>query len=256
MKCFYCGEPVDFLNATVDHVVPISLSEDPEKLAKILNDYEILSSFAGFAIGELTNLVLAHGNLCNIRKSKQLLPKSTIHFYLSLIDSKLPKVLKELARIEGRSKSGKILGQVGSAVEAGEITVDEVINTLKTVKYKKIERSPIVVTFGLNWLETVGIRQFEFSEDSAYAILCNKLENELEDYLRAKTTHSFHYSEASSRTGETLSVRLVFPEINLSEVDTLPLREVEDDMPWWELLEITNFISVYEMSYEEAALLP
>jgi len=90
------------------------------------------------------------------------------------------------------------------------------------------------------------------TETSRYATICNQLESELVNFLRAITNNSFHYTEASGRDGETLSVRLVFPELEINDVDSLQLDLIEKSMPWWEVLEVSNFYDIYGESYEDA----
>lgn len=254
MKCFYCGKPVEFMDATVDHVLPKSLANDEKALNAVLSDYQINVAFPSFGIDDLTNLVPAHGNLCNGRKSNELLPKQTIHFYLGLVKKQLPNVLKELEKIQTTSRRGIALGQIATALEAGELTPNDIAEILQDIKYRQIVRSPLVATFGLNWMDTAEIRQFNLRENGAYAILCDKLENELVHFLRDNTAYSFHYPAPSQRTRETLSVRLVFPEIDIENTERLPLNAVEHEMPWWKLLEINSYQNIYGLTYNEAIL--
>lgn len=254
MKCFYCRMPVEFMSVTIDHVLPKSLANDEKALSGVLSEYQIKAAFPSFGIDDLTNLVPAHAFSCNGRKSNELLPKQTIHFYLGLVKKQLPKVVKELGRLQSSSWRGNVLGQMAAALEAGDVTADDITKILQEINYRQIERSPLVATFGLNWMETAEIRQFNLKEDGAYAILCDKLESELVQFLRENSTYSFHYPEESQRTGETLSVRLVFPEVDLEGSEILPLFAVEHEMPWWQLLEIDSFQSIYGVPYREAML--
>lgn len=252
MKCFYCGEPVDFINLTIDHVLPQSLVDNNIPLDRVLLDYEIAENFPGFSIDSLSNLVPSHGASCNFRKSDALFPKRATLFYLTLVRDRLPKVVKELKRLRTTAERGEVLGGLGTLLESGDISEREVIDILRNWEYRRTSNQPLIITFGLNFADTLEMRGMTITEPSGYATVCDKLELELVDLLRSKTAHSFHYAEASARNGETLSVRLVFPELEIGEVDSLPLGYIKQLMPWWEVLEVSNFYSVYGSTYEEA----
>lgn len=252
MKCFYCKRPVDFLNVETDHVLPQSLEANPEVLSKIEQEYEIRENFPRFSINGLTNLVPSDGAYCNVRKGNMLLPKAATLFYLSLVQRNLPKVEKELARLARSVRKGKVFSEMSVALESGAIAISEILEFLQDFESKRIKDEPLVITFGLAVAETQEMRGVRSEAAIPYPIFCDHLETELEDFLRDATSYSFHYAEASSRTGETLSVRLVFPELDLDGLDKLPLSEIEEFMPWWEILEITNFYQVYSQTYQDA----
>ena len=64
------------------------------------------------------------------------------------------------------------------------------------------------------------------------------LEKDLVKQLSGSLTCSFYYPEASERTGETLSVRLAFLQLNFGELETF-------SSPWWEIVEIQYYSEVY-----------
>src|SRR4030042_5515788 len=74
MKCFYCGEPVDFLSLNVDHLVPRSLLADEQHLETVLAEYDIVKNYPDFTIGSLSNLVPSH-SACNLRTRDSLFTK-------------------------------------------------------------------------------------------------------------------------------------------------------------------------------------
>ena len=67
-----------------------------------------------------------------------------------------------------------------------------------------------------------------------YPRLCDWLEEDLIKQLGTLLTCSFYYPEASQRTGETLSVRLAFLQLNFNVLDELTSS-------WWEILEIQYY---------------
>ena len=67
------------------------------------------------------------------------------------------------------------------------------------------------------------------------------MEKDLIKLLRSLLTCSFYYPEPSQRSGETLSVRLAFLQLNFNELD-------EFTSPWWEIVEIQYYSEAYGSS--------
>jgi hypothetical protein len=253
MKCFYCGMPLDFHNLTVDHVIPEYLENNPDELARILMEYEIKKDFPDFSINDYSNWVPSDGPHCNFRKGKSIFPKAFTLFSLNRIQKNLPKVAIEIARLAKNRNETRILSQLGLALEAGETSEKEVLDFLNHLKIEQIKEEPLVITFGLKIKETLEIREFpDYLSVLTHASLCDRLESELVEFLRGSTRFSFHDTEASARTGETLSVRFVFPELSLDEIQVLNPTSAEYYMPWWHLLEVSNFYQVYNVKYKDA----
>jgi hypothetical protein len=251
MKCFYCGQPLDFLSLHIDHVLPKSLANDPAKLEATLTEYEIIENYPGFSLGALSNMVPCHGASCNLRKSNIVLPKKATLFYLSLTHEKLPKVLTELERLSTIAERGVILGRVGTLLERRQVADTEVADLVAEWEFRSTLDEPLVVTFGLDFAQTMQIRGLQSTKEPAYAVACDQFEAELVQAIRSATHYAFHYAEASARNGETLSVRFVFPALALTDAHSLPLSNIAGGMPWWELLEVTNFYQAYGCRYGE-----
>src|SRR3990170_3232739 len=84
MKCFYCGQPVDFSSLHVDHVLPLSLANDPPKWQDTLREYEVIENYPDFSLYTLSNTVPSHGASCNLRKGNIIFPKQATLYYLSI----------------------------------------------------------------------------------------------------------------------------------------------------------------------------
>ena len=251
MKCFYCGQPLDFLNMHVDHILPKSLADDPSNLEARLRQNGVIDNYPNFSLDSLSNMVPSHGASCNLRKSNIVFPKAATLFYLSISHERLPRVLVELERLNTIAERGEVLAKLGLMLEKGDISDTEISEIVAEWEFRSIIDEPLVVTYGLNFPETMEMRGLKIAEQSAYAVACDRFESELVDEIRSVTDHSFHYAEASARNGETLSVRLVFPTIDLADIDVIPLRDISSIMPWWELLEVTSFYQVYGMKYRD-----
>lgn len=251
MKCFYCRRPLDFMSLHVDHVLPISLKDIPGKLESTLTEYQINESFPGFSIEGLSNLVPSHGASCNLRKRAVVFPKAAALFYLQTTHGKLPRVLAELARLKAFADRGNALGLLATLVEGGKVSAAEVTEMLAGCEFRRSLDEPLLVTLGLNFAEAMEMRGLEATVDTQYAIACDMLESELVDAIRRLTDYSFHYTEASARSGETLSVRLVFPEVARAQAEDVPIHLITAALPWWVLLEETSYYEVYGQRYRK-----
>jgi hypothetical protein len=102
-----------------------------------------------------------------------------------------------------------------------------------------------VATFGLAIEELLENWELPPSAPSGYPVplqyvyLCDWLEKDLDERLRAGPIKEFSYPEASERSGETLSVRIAFL--------WRPSEEPLDfgGLDWWEVLEVVPFEQVY-----------
>jgi len=251
MKCFYCNQPLDFQSMHMDHLLPKSLADDPDALESTLREYGITEDYPGFSLSALSNMVPSHGASCNLRKGDLVLPKGVTLWYLSVTHKMLPRVMAELGRLKTRAERGYVLGGLGTLLEKRDISDAEVERLLAEWRFRSTLDEPLLITFGLDFAEAVQMRGVMITEPAGYAIACDKFEAELVEVIRSVTDHSFHYAEASARNGETLSVRLVFPELDLADTKALPLSRISSEMPWWQLLEVSNFHQVYGRRYSE-----
>jgi hypothetical protein len=251
MKCFYCDRPLDFRNLTIDHVIPESLNE--EKLTTLLRDYGILRDFPDFSVNDYSNWVPSDGYSCNNRKGALILPKTFTVFLLNRIQNNLEKVAAELTRLTKQRDETKVLSSLGIAIESGVTTKRQILRLLWDLEFERTQDEPLIITYGVNIVDSLETSEFpEELKCLRYAILCDGLEAQLSEFLRTITDSPFHYSEQSHRDGEVLSVRLVFPLLKLDDYGDFNPWLVENVMPWWELLEVTNFYQVYNTKYQEA----
>jgi hypothetical protein len=154
-------------------------------------------------------------------------------------------------------EKGELLGKLAVAREAGQITREDVLDLERDIEYRKTSEQPLIITFGALIEDVISQRELpdsitDLPDPYFYVRLCDFLEEELDANLRSMLTYSFHYTEASARSGETLSVRIVFPELSADEVDKVKLPEIQVAMPWWEVLEVATFHQIYGTTYKEA----
>jgi len=237
-KCFYCEHPLTFKEVTIDHIIPEFILDDAEKLQVIKNQYGLNTDFS---INDYCNWVPAHFH-CNRDKGTAIYPITpALIMVLEKIQRKGEQAREEEDRIKRNLKSGDVLGKLGIALKRGVVLKDDVMAVLSSIPPKQEHYEPIVVTFSLNIDEMLrkGLQTTELPTD--YPSLCDWLEKDLIKLLSSLLTCSFYYPEPSQRSGETLSVRLAFLQLNFNELD-------EFTSPWWEILEIQYYAEVYGSS--------
>ena len=244
-RCFYCEKPLDFQEMTIDHVLPESLTEHPGKLMWLRREYEIDESFPAFQINDFSNWVPAHFRKCNACKGNEILPKNIVLLLLDKVHQRLPTVRQKyeaMSRMRGKSR---VLGSLGAAIEKGHLSIPEVRQFVAQAERAQHTQEPFVLTFSLMMEDVVDRDVLPSNVRREYAYLCDWLELDLVKRLRAAITTPFHYTQPSERSGEGLSVRIVFPGLDISEIEGL-------NVVWWEILEAANFWDIFGEHYEDA----
>jgi hypothetical protein len=124
-RCIYCTEFVTFADLDIDHVIPSYLKEQPEELAKLLDEYGLDNEFD---VDSLLNLVPSHRH-CNLQKKSQILPKSRAIHFLSIAESKFNKACKIELEIKEQIQKDKFMILLQVALDEGRISRDE-LNSL------------------------------------------------------------------------------------------------------------------------------
>jgi hypothetical protein len=116
------------------------------------------------------------------------------------------------------------------------------VTILQHAPTPKARREPTIITFGLNYynLWESKLRPGWLNEygQSDYPFVCDLLEKDLVKQLKFLLTCEFFYPEASERSGETLSVRLAFVQLDEKE-----MRQFNSG--WWEILELACYSDIY-----------
>jgi len=244
-RCFYCEKPLDFQDMTVDHILPERLSEDPAELMRVRQEYEIDENFPGFQINDFPNWVPAHFRKCNVRKGGEILPKKITLLLLKDVQRRLPKVRQELERLSRRRGTDRLFGSLSAAIENKHLTVQEVREFVAQIERSQHAEEPLVLTFSLMIEDVINTEALPRDVPREYPYLCDWLEMDLVKHLRAIIKTPFHYTEPSERSGEGLSVRIVFPRLNDSELERF-------NLPFWEILEAANFWEIFGEKYDDA----
>lgn len=236
-KCFYCEQPLTFRETTIDHVLPESLLDKPDELSTIKTEYGLA---AEFGINDYCNWAPAHQH-CNRNKGSFVSSKTPAFIkILETVQRKGKRAQLEEKRIVDNLKKGELLGKLGIALKKGILSLAEVNGFLNETSPKRDEYEPVVIAFGarIDELPGEGIPD-NVSRD--YISLCDWLEQDLINQLGTLLSCSFYYPEPSQRTGETLSVRFAFLQLDLGELDKFK-------SPYWEITEIQYYSEVYGAS--------
>lgn len=237
--CHYCKEPLRYQDVWIDHILPEHLSKTPDKLAKIIEDYEL---GADFDIRDYRNWLPSHWR-CNLGKSGSIYDRGSARFYINIARSKVSAAHREEKRIIHSLKQDKLLGSLEIALDEGLLSKHAVhAILLREVEMPSGVVEPIIITFGLNYFDLLENKSrpewLNNYDPTDYPVICDLLERELVEQLKSLLSCDFYYPEASERNGETLSVRLAFLNLNRSEVSKFKSA-------WWEILEIASYSSIY-----------
>jgi len=230
---------------TVDHVLPERLSEDPVELMRLRQEYDIDQNFPEFQINDFMNWVPAHARRCNVRKGGEILPKKMTLLLLEEVHRHVDKVRGELNAISQRRGVSRVLGSLSAAIEKKHLTVQEIHQFLAHIERAQHADEPLVLTFGLMTQDVICSEELPADVPRDYPYLCDWLELDLVNHLRTIITTAFHYTQPSERSGEGLSVRIVFPGLNGTELERF-------NRPWWEILEAANFWEIFRQRYADA----
>jgi hypothetical protein len=236
--CFICEQHARYEDCTIDHVLPEYLKDRPEKLQAIRNEW-LDASFPGFQINDFCNWAPAH-NKCNNKKGSYTAPVTAI--WLKQVQQKLPTVLANFKRLQKHSNSDNILANMAAAIQRGDVSARSVQNLLDAMETH--EDNPFVITFALNVEDLANFPQLDEHLKGGYPALCDWLEADLQQHLGSILSTSFHYAEPSLRTGETLSVRMLFPGLDGDEVQAF-------DRKWWEIHAEGTYRDLHDTEYIE-----
>ncbi len=230
-RCFYCQELVAFNDLQIDHLIPQSIP--PGDLSRVLNDLEL---GLDFNVDSPVNLVPTHSN-CNSRKSNSLFSMHNLRYYLEIWNRKQAAIVKETEALRRTASNDKLLAAVAAKIEEGDFTIKEVVTFLKHTIANRLGRpsEPAVVTFGMNLIET---------NISPSPQVYDQLESELMTGIGKIMPNLFAATEPSQRTGETLSVRIAFWNLDLNRLDQLVI-------PNWQIIEICQYSDLYSWTWED-----
>jgi hypothetical protein len=229
----------------IDHILPERLIEFPAEFKRLRQEYEIDENYPSFQINDFTNWAPAHFRKCNIRKGKDIFPKKLTLLLLENVHKRIPKVHQELEGLYRKRGRDNMLSSLSAAIENKHLSVQEIRKFVAQVEKSQHAEEPLVISFGLMIEDVINSEELPSDVSREYPYLCDWLELDLVKRLRAVITTPFHYTQPSERSGEGLSVRIVFPSLNKGEIEKL-------NISWWEILEAANFWDIFGEKYKDA----
>ena len=236
VRCSYCRLPMDYTDVWVEHIVLEKTLKDPSEWEKMKLEYGLSDDFK---INDYENWIPVHW-WCNLDRGESIWERGAAHHYLMIAKRHAEKAREQEARLEKKVKADSIFSELDVALEKGTLLTDDILNFLRDrTKSQPDVNEPIVFTFGVNTYDLVesGALPEEVS-DLSYAELCDWLEKDLLKRLSSVLSCDYYYPEVSARSGETLSVRLVFVDLDWDEFDRF-------DSEWWKILEIAYLSEIY-----------
>jgi hypothetical protein len=234
-KCFYTGDPVEFKDLEIDHLVPENIKEDSSEYRR-LKSSKCLPD--GFGINTTFNLVPTHHS--NNRKKGQIrFQGKNLIFFLELIRSKQKSIELELEKLNKQAENEKALIGLLLRIEKGYLSKLEAISIIhkEVLRFDDDLSDPIIVSFSVNILSIIDSDvhwRHEYLRDLSFY---NLLENKLINTLKNNNLFAVQ-TEASERNGETASMRFAFWFLDVNTLQKMYF------IPW-EIMEISYFSKVY-----------
>lgn len=120
--CYLNGEPLNLLTMQIDHILPRSLKDDPERLAEVLKEYGLPDDFN---LDSFENWLPAC-HPCNSAKYKEpFRPTPIIQRYVDRARSKATEVEALAKRIVTNQAISKALNTLEIAIDQGQLDLIE-----------------------------------------------------------------------------------------------------------------------------------
>jgi 5-methylcytosine-specific restriction endonuclease McrA len=112
-KCFYTGNPIEYIDMQLDHIIPESMEDDREQLDVLI---KLCGLGEGFELNSLINLVPTN-RLENRRKSDILYKDSSIMHYFEQTSKNVHKIEKEITKLKKHNKFEENLSGVKASID-------------------------------------------------------------------------------------------------------------------------------------------
>ena len=130
-KCFWCGEPIRYRDVTIDHVIPESLADKPDELARIKTLYSLPNAFQ---INDYCNWVPCHGTCNSSKKDKIFKASPAMVKILEGIEKQSEGAAQIEQKVTNDKKFDDILGRLDALVEKDAISNTELVELFSDSK--------------------------------------------------------------------------------------------------------------------------
>lgn len=132
-RCYHCGEPMPFLEATIDHVIPESLLQDAQQRERVFRELNLPPSFA---INDYCNWLPAHERCNKSKGAKVFRPTPLIQELLDDLQRNSDAIKAFVTRVITSQKRDTLLARLATALEADEITRVDVYAILEEPQFE------------------------------------------------------------------------------------------------------------------------
>ncbi len=239
-RCFYCNEPVNFIDLQIDHIIPETT--DLEYLQELIVKLELPREFT---LNSPQNLVPTHHG-CNSKKSNQKFSEGSLRYYLEIWSPRQGDIERHLQQLQDQSKNEKLLTALASRIEGGFLSSHEVTRFLESIvpSLDKNTSEPLVLCFGVNIEDLYSASDLPDDAPRDYVHLCDWLEQDLISRVREAIPSLSVRSGASERNGETLTVCITFWNLDINVLEQI-------DLSPWEVLQVASYSEIYDGSWDE-----
>lgn len=124
-RCWLCEVPLRLADVTVDHVIPESMEDEPEKLATLFVDYDLPDTFQ---INGYENWLPAHSK-CNSEKSSKVF--KMVPAYRPVFDHLIrgaAAVKRSAENVKRNTSKDKLLAKIASAIDENILSITDLID--------------------------------------------------------------------------------------------------------------------------------
>lgn len=253
-RCAYCNKPILFNEMTVDHIVPKTLLENPERKKQVFSDYGLPDDFN---IESYNNWIPCH-QWENRQKSDTLFIKSSALFYIGVASERA----KDAEHIENQWRTAKrndrLLYQLNVELRNGHLSTDQIFNVVDEYQHDvqhiesseiteenvEVPNEPLIIAFGITIDTVVEEDLYEKDLIENYPELCDRMMVDLLYQLSAKVSCKSFVCE-DLRDGEAFSIRIAFENPNPDEIFKLNIYP-------WEILEVGWYSEIYDIDIENS----
>ena len=127
-KCYFCGEPMEFFDVTIDHLLPENLLDRQEELTKTLNKYGLESNFN---INSFENWAPCHQRCNNKKKTKTYIALEEI---LLNAKNKAGQIRNAYSKLISDRKKSILIVSFLSWIEEKQISFDDISLAFQMLK--------------------------------------------------------------------------------------------------------------------------
>jgi len=136
-KCYMCTEPVDLYSMQVDHVIPETLADNPEELAKTIQSLGLPENFD---IQSFENWLPSCVRCNNRKRDRCFNPSPRIQLELQIAAEKAPHARELTEKVVSNRTLSKSWNAIKRAADAGGLGEDLQNEIREFVKFHEEER--------------------------------------------------------------------------------------------------------------------